>query len=368
MNQANTPNSKVIIEPSASGALLALAYREGLLVESNDNDDCLKTLASRNYPDWLTTQALEQVVLFDQLHLTSQIPWRGIHGELIEAGPFVSVDEPSKPEGEVQEIDPAIVNGILKARGISPTLFEDPSILEGVDTAFRRLNEWEKKYGEEPPSPIAVVVKRIFAKESNLDPKYVELEEIRRPLQAFQPIASAIQEYLEVVATAQERAAFVMTPTYESGSQQLFQPRITALESNAPTVLLRLTSAKLGVLPFGQSLKETLQLARDPATIALRVKIQEWTDSLTEDSGEDTERIQKEISHSLSILKKAKIGAHASNITTYLGIPLALLSPVFAFVAAMGWICTIAGTVGLVTSHATTKKYEWASFGSSNNG
>jgi hypothetical protein len=366
MSQANTPNSKVIIEPSASGALLALAYHEGLLIESDDNDYCLRHLASLNYPVWLITQALEQVVLFDELHLTSRIPWRGIHGELIESGPFISVAEPSKPKDEVERIDPALLHGILKARGISPTPFEDPSILEGVGKALRQLDEWGEKYHEEPPSPISLLVQRTLGREQNLHPKYIELERIRLPLQAFQPIASAIEQYLEVIATAQERDAFVMTPIYEAVSQKLFQPRITEQQVNAPTGLLRLTSAKLGTLPFGQNLTQTLRLARDPATVALRVKIQEWTDSLTEDSGKDTERIQQEISHSLSILKKANIGAQASNITTYLGIPMALLAPVSAFVAAMGWVCTVAGTIGLAASHATAKRYRWASFGSSN--
>jgi hypothetical protein len=170
------------------------------------------------------------------------------------------------------------------------------------------------------------------------------------------------------VATAQERDAFVMTPIYEAVSQKLFQPRIVEQGVNTPTVLLRLTSAKLGVLPFGQNLTKTLRLARDPATVALRGKIQEWTESLTKDSGEDTERIQREISHSLTVLKHASVGSKVSNITTYLGIPLALLAPISAFVAAMGWVCTIAGTVGLATFHAKGKKYNWASFGSANKG
>jgi len=70
-------NSKVILDPTASGALLALAYNEGLLTESDDNDFCLNQLASQNYPVWVTTQALEQVFLFDQLHLRSAFLGRG---------------------------------------------------------------------------------------------------------------------------------------------------------------------------------------------------------------------------------------------------------------------------------------------------
>lgn len=157
-----------------------------------------------------------------------------------------------------------------------------------------------------------------------------------------------------------------MTPIYETGSQEFFQPRITKSEANPQTALLRLTSAKLGALPFGQTLEKTLTLASNPATLALRVKIQEWTDSLTEDSGSDTERIQNEIAHALSILRKTSIGSFASNITTYLGVPLALLSPVCKFAAAMGWACTIAGTVGLSVSHAAANRYQWAAFGSAN--
>src|SRR5882724_8989049 len=118
---------------------------------------CLQGLASRVYPNWLTTQVLEQVVIFDQIHLPLRFPWKGVHGALIESGPFYSIDEPRKPEGEIREIDPAILNGILKARGISPTPVEDPSIMQGVEAALQKLDEWEKKYGEEPPVPITIV-------------------------------------------------------------------------------------------------------------------------------------------------------------------------------------------------------------------
>lgn len=135
-----------------------------------------------------------------------------------------------------------------------------------------------------------------------------------------------------------------------------------------PTVLLRLTSAKLGVLPYGQDLGHTLRLARDPATLALRVKIQAWTDSLTEDSGADTERIQKEITHALAMLKRFGRGSQISNITTYLAIPVGLLGLVSGFAIAMGWTCTIAGTLGLAGAQIATRKYRWPSFGSSNRG
>lgn len=365
MSEAELVNSKVVIEPSASDALLALAYHEKLLTESENNDHCLRTLASRNYPNWLTVQALEQVVLFNQLYLTARLPWQGIQGNLLESGVFRPVEEPTKPEAEIQQIDPFILHGILKARGISRTPFEDPSIIEDVEELLRELDEWEEKYNEEPPSPISLFVERSLSG-SPLEQKYLELQRIRQGLDKFQPIAKAVEEYLEVIATAEENRAFVMTPIFESPTTRLFQPRITRSESNMPTVLLRLTSAKLGVLPYGQSLGQTLELARDPATVALRVKIQEWLDSLTQESGSNTERIQNEISQALRMLNKYGVGSHISNITTYLAIPVGLVALISGFAAAIGWTCSVAGTIGLATAQLTTKKYRWASFGSRN--
>lgn len=282
--------SKVVLEPSACCALLALAYQEGLLTESENNDHCLRTLASREYPKWLRVQALEQVVLFDQLHLPLRFAWKGVQGGLIEAGPFIPVPDPKKPDAEIRTIDPAILNGIMKAGGINPTPFEDASILERMGRAVRDSEAWEKKYGETFPSAFDILGKMVASRQ--LDDKYTESMDIQRRLGAFEPISRALDGYLEVLATAQDRAAFVMTPIYESPSQELFQPQISPGEVNSPTVLLRLTSAKVGVLPYGQTLKRTLELARDPATLALRIKIQEWADSLTKDSGADTQRIQ----------------------------------------------------------------------------
>jgi hypothetical protein len=114
--------------------------------------------------------------------------------------------------------------------------------------------------------------------------------------------------------------------------------------------------------------KQTLKLAKDPGTMALRAKIQEWTDSLTEESGATTERIQQEIKDTLRILEKTGVGSTISNITTYIAIPIGLAAIVSGLAAAVGWICTIGGTIGLATSQVAKRKYQWASFGSSNKG
>jgi len=361
-------NSKVVVESTASQALLALAHKEGLLADAPNNDNTLSSLARRNYPSWVTAQALEQVVLFEQIHLPFLFSPDIVRGDLIESGPFYFYSERQNPKGKIREIDPAILNGLLKARGISPTPFEDPSIMEGVRTAQQQLKAWKRKYGQDVPDPMAIVMEQVLERSRKKPQKYVELEIIQRPLERFRPIVEALNDYLQLVGAAENRAAFAMTPIFDAGATSLFQPKIDSGRFNSPTTLLRLTSAKLGVLPHGQTLKGTLRIARDPATIALRVKIQEWTDSLTEDSGADTERIQREISEALGHLNKASLGSQVSNITTYLGLPTALTAVVSAFATQVGWLATIAGTIGLAAHDATRQKYRWATFGSSNKG
>lgn len=357
--------SKVVVDSAASRALVALAFREGLLAETQHNDRILENLAHRDYPRWLLAQALEQVVLFEQLHMPLSFPKGGVHGALIEAGPFHLFSDGPKSEAAIKEIDPALINGILKARGIHPTPFEDPSIMADVQLALQRLKEWQQKHGEEPPDGFAIVLNQFFSRERTRHPRYIELEEIRKPLESFQPVVDALREYADLVLAAENRAAFAMSPIYDPNFSGLFQPELVK-ELNVPTVLLRLTSAKLGVLPYGQTLAATLKLARDPATAALRVKIQEWTESLTDDSSANTENIQKDITEALAHLQRAGIGASVSNVTTYIGVPLALASQVSTFASAVGWIATVAGTIGLGAFHATSRKYRWASFGSSN--
>jgi hypothetical protein len=252
-------NSKVVIDQTASSALLALAYKEGLLTETQDADCCLSRLAGGSYPKWVTVQALEQVVLFEQLHLTRWLPWKGVHGELLDSSQFVTVESPVKFRGEVQEIDSAILNSILKARGISPTPFEDPSIMKKTEAALRELDEWEKRHAEVPPTRFRMGIERIFHNKSKTPPapRYVALENIYSKLEQFNPIASALEDYLDLVTTAQDRFAHVMTPITDSSSDDLFHPPSTSSEVNTPTLLLKLTSANLGVIPFGQSLKQT---------------------------------------------------------------------------------------------------------------
>jgi len=357
-------NSKVIVDSSASKALLALAFREGLLTETENNDEMLASVGRQAYPSWLITQALEQVVLFEQVHLANTLPRDGLKGELLDTRQFHFVNEMLPASGNVEEIDPAILNGMFKARGLSPTPFENPQLLEDAMIASRELEKWEALNGEKPPSRMTLLIKKTVSLSKSLDRKYAQLDDILMRLEKFQPFEACLRHYLQLVTTSQDRQALMMAPIYPTDSTGLFRPNLQDASENTPTVLLRLTSAQLGVLPYGQSLRSTLAIANDPATHALRFKIDEWISSLPLDSGTATESIQKEIHSALKILNRANIGSTISNITTYIGVPLALVAPISQFATALGWIATVAGTIGLGVSHAAKHGLQWATFGS----
>lgn len=357
--------SKVVLNNAASSALLALAHREKLLTECSRADFCLTRVAERKYPAWLVAQALQQVVLFEQVYITKWLPWVGIHGDLVESGPFVPVENMAEPVGKIHSINASLIHGILKAQGFSPTPIEDPKILERTHSALQKIREWELQHGESSPDPLKIAILESLDPFRKTAPKYLEYKRIDAELDEFRPTAKALNEYLSVVATARERFAHVMTPMIEADNDFAVRPALLESDVNMPTALLKFTSSMLGVIPYGSSLADTLVLAKDPATIALRVKIQEWVDSLIVNSGASTEKIQKEIIKALSVLRAANVAAKVGTVTTYLGVPLALAGELSAFAAAMGWSCTIAGSMAQLASDTARKHYLWSSFGSS---
>lgn len=360
--------SKVVIAPSASAALLALASREGLLRAIGERaDGCLKLCVSRTYPDWLVAQALEQVVLFEQVHMMKFFPKDFLEGEFIESNIFFDIREQAPVTGVITELEPAIFNGILRSDGISPILFVDAAWLERFNIAVNERCAWETKFGENFPADMIVMILELGLKNKGVTvPKYIQAEQIRQRFEEFIPLIRAFTGYFEVVANAQERLAHMMVPIMPGSDYGLYRPPVLTKEFNVPTTLLRLTSSRLGVIPHGQSLRQTLEMAKNPATVALREKITEWTNSIMNDDAATMGKIQKEISKSLDYLKVAKAGSAVSDICTYISVPLALVSLVSGFTTALGWACTIAGTASLATNHVLAKQNRWASFGSSN--
>jgi hypothetical protein len=141
--------------------------------------------------------------------------------------------------------------------------------------------------------------------------------------------------------------------------------RIALDQQPSNHAILKVVTSELGRIPFKPTLKETLRLAHDPASVALRQQIAVWKSALETGNLPSVQSIRPEIESALNRLARLGVFKNACRIVTLLGVPA----------AAVGfWVDGISGAIPGFSASAAAAVFQehvegvehtfrWAMFG-----
>lgn len=156
----------------------------------------------------------------------------------------------------------------------------------------------------------------------------------------------------------------IKTPIYNKAGTQLVKNPMKNIRSNDNEIhIFRLVANKLGKATFRPSLKESLKLSWEPATIALRNQMQIWLNELTKGNLDEVDKIQKEINKATNALSKFKGVKTVGTITTWVGVPVAITEMILNLPPVLGISVSSVGKITSAIEGHVTKKYKWAMYG-----
>ena len=156
------------------------------------------------------------------------------------------------------------------------------------------------------------------------------------------------------------------TPVFSECCQaQVVNPKYArGLESDA-LVLFRVAATELGRTTYRGTITGCLELANDPATVALREQIATWQLSLAAGDESGLRAAQIEIKRATTALSRLSGVRTVGTITTWLSVPAALTELLLGLPPVLGISVGVVGKIASAREMAVSRKYKWASYGSS---
>jgi hypothetical protein len=263
----------------------------------------------------------------------------------------------------------SIIGGMLRARRYDIPEDEFQPRLDRCHAALKEQEEYEASHNRKLPSPIQMEIYRFVLRglppcPGDFTEEELHAQETRhRIYQDASPILECMTEYLDLAVIAHTQNTLLTTPVEATADTVLTPPPIPA-EGAAPEIaLVRIVARDLGKLSFRPTLRESLALARNPATVALREQLPVWLDELAAGNIGRAELVQREIAQATRALKIAAVGSAVSNLTTWAGLPLLALDSLVGLPASLGLAVSIIGTGGLAASEGIKHQYRWVTFG-----
>lgn len=301
----------VILDAATTDALIAMAIEEGLLEKdrSMEDDGMFAVAARRNVPKWVREHVLTQITLSPNAKTTGRLG-DFFCGELLSEGHLIRVVDKGDTSNIPLALPQEIIHALLLSSGHDIPPREYFARLKHASDVHLEQDEYFKTRGVDSPS----VFDEMFAKIPWLGPsKYLDQDfEMRRRYEvawsAAKPIWEAMNEYSRVAHLAGEYDCLLGVPSTLGTPAQCENVFPVGTEAPEPSDLrlFRIATEAMGVLPRGQTLRESLVLATDPATIALRELLKEWQESLLASNVREIELIQAEIGKARNALRSAK--------------------------------------------------------------
>jgi len=176
------------------------------------------------------------------------------------------------------------------------------------------------------------------------------------------PAVGVVEEFLALAEVAESSHLHLKTPIHKQ-SANLINLRPDDPDSDA-TQVFRIASDALGRIPICNSLRDTIELANEPETVALRHKIDQWLESLPHGEADRTLQIQQEIAHASETLIKSRSLQAAGYITGIIGVPLSLAGFINPFCGALGLTLDCIAIFCDRKAHHDREKVKWVGFGS----
>jgi hypothetical protein len=354
-------------------AILQMAVDEGMLNELPRGDYYLRSRFRSGVPSWLKEQALEQLVLTPRI--VAFDPGYGtidnFEGSLIDEGVVGQVTRSTEPIIGSHPIPREVLLGMLAARGQPLTEQQVVARVDALKIAVAEQEGFETRTGKTPPTSWGrVVVQGLRKAGIDVPSEYTdaEYEEQARRDQIYsevQLVVDCITEYHRIVDASSTSRALIRAPLMAATGgfvpAKLGGPNEAGGDS---LVLLRVVAAELGRLTFRPTLRETLRLARDPATKALRDRIAAWLTAISTGHLDDLAPIRKEVAKAALALERANSAGQVSNVATWISLPATIADALLNLPGVLSGAATGAGVTALTTQAVLRRTYRWAMFGS----
>lgn len=367
-----TTNAAVIDRYSME-AYVGMAYAEGMLFSSKQTDGVFEKICQKKTDYRICQQLLEQIVLTPTLafHNCPDFLWDAFDGYLIDEGCLISLNDP-EPEipDQVESLSLDIIAGLIRAAGCNIPPSQFGPLADAALAALEEEEEYIRKTGKEAPNLMSKQFIDIFNKANLQIPhKYSDDEYEAQRLRnerytAFKPVGDALSEYLSVVKSAETHNMLVKTPQFpDAGLNQLTNPQFVKGDQSEELILFRIVAEHLGKTTYRPTITGSLQLAKDPATVALREQLQLWRNELPKGNEQQLKAIQKDILHAQKSLSRLSGIQTIGTITTWLGVPVGIAELILSLPPVLGYTAIIVGKISSAETMDVMHQYKWAMFG-----
>lgn len=363
-----------VLSRVCQNALIGMAVSEGLLEEDAQKTDGF--LASRMkvpVPDWIREQVLEQLVFAPKIvHIGGEhaAPW--LRGRLIDEG-LIDFTPGLERAVALESLSLRIIAGMLASEGFAELAQDPMASIEAFNRAERARIEFKERTGKElpkfgPPSSADSsgldMGRKFFQKNDYTQQEYEEAAPIRKQRKQNAPVRDCITEYELLSTIASEQNALLRTPVLPKAAD----PSIASLlspEVSLPAAvrLFRIAVTGLGKLPFRNTLTETLTLARDPATIALRQNIEEWLIAFSNTNEQDLQMISRDIATASEALSRLGHWRVVAAFCTWIALPVGIAEAFLQLPPVLSSSISVVGMAAESRKLLTEKKCRWVRFG-----
>ena len=364
-----------VFDRISSRCLLAQAVREGLVGKGPTDDDMMTEALARDYaPGWLLRQISQQLIL-DPHVITSEYSCSFLVGDMLSDGTvkYVSRDEgDARSHEETLEtfsVEPLL--GLMDAAGRPTSVSRMKEVIAEAEREDQRLRPALSAFGIERDNIFDAPMSIYLSLSIDRRPGAHQLRaDVKRANELLEPLLSAFSALQATLGLAESTSApHVFLPRAHHDPADLGEvlrnPNGPRSNSGLDALMvLRVTTTRLGALPFRPTLSDTLAAAQSAAAEDLRGHVLEWTDVLGDDSEGALRRIENKVQRAAAGLRGAGALSEGGRLVTYLGGAQLVMAPLLSIPPSLGIATTVMGAGLQCLSDGVRRRYRWASFGS----
>ena len=319
--------------------------------------------SSNRLPEWHRQQILEQIVLNPKLHNLGKIPFDWLEGEFLDIDLIQCLEPLQKSHYEITDISPELLEGILRANGIEPDFAKfQAQCLRGIDI-LDRIDKFKQIHSIDEFNKLSIFVRGMIDHEYRDSEEYKLARELNEIDLETGPVVRIIEEITRLAQYANENRFQLKVPVYKQ-SANLINLSKHSYDDNEAIRIFRITTEQLGVIPICPTLRETLKLAQDPSTVALRNQIDDWLISLEAGSADRSLAIQKKIRKANdSLLKSSKL-KKAGYVSGIIALPVSAFGVFNPFLGAIGLSLSFIAVILERSAKKIETNVKWVGFGS----
>lgn len=346
---------------------LKMALDENLIEKFDDQEsDGLYSKITRVNNNLFKNSLLEQVVLTPELlFLENKYYENYIKGYLVDNGIIRFI---SRHQSDLTQLSPVSpVPFILNIMNLYEERYnaEDyERFKEKLINTVKEQQEYTETTKKVIPGNMELAIQDILSRGKISVSKEYNAEEIslfhkwQNNFNEIRHFTNATTSFIDLYTTSVKNKSLLKIP--------IFSPPIsntTVVEANE-YVVLRIVCNELGVFTHKPSLKDSLELSSELATIELRKYIDLWKDKLYDGDINSIIKIKKEIQRANYYIDKVvPLAQNTSRIVTYIGVSTSIADQFINHIApAIGLTISIVGGVGQYASDLALANYRWAMF------